>query len=301
MDLRDKVVFVTGANGFVGTYVVRRLLDEGMRIRALVRSPEAAAALERMGVSAQVGELSNTSAHKAGVHGAYAVVHIAATSTEDMAEARRVNQESTASLVEAALAAGCGRFVHISTIGVYPLKERSGVIDEASPMVTSGDAYSVTKAEADRIVSAAASRGLFTVILRPAVIFGVHPTSFWGTAVPKLIAEGKFPLVDEGRTTFGYLHISSLVDAVVTSLRTEDERLKGEVFHIVDGHAEWRRYTQPFLAKSPLPSLSADDLPGLFSFRGSFSNEKAQRLLGFVPRDIFDSSIEEMVRALPGA
>jgi nucleoside-diphosphate-sugar epimerase len=300
MELRDKVVFVTGANGFVGTHVCRRLADEGMRVRALVRSPEAAAELQRMGVGARVGELTDEGAQAAVVRGAFAVVHTAATPAEDMAEARRVNVEATAMLVEAAIAAGCERFVHISTVSVYPLRERSGEVDEGSPMVTSGDAYSVSKAEADKVASAAADRGLFTVILRPAVILGVHPRSFWGTIFPKLIAEGKFAHVDEGRTRLGYLHVSSLVDAVVASLRTEDERVKGQAFNIVDGHAEWRRYTQPFI-QSPLPSLSPDQLPGFLSFRGSFSNEKAQRLLGFAPRDIFDSSLEEIVRASPKA
>ena len=300
MELRGKTVFVTGANGFVGTYVAERLVKEGLRVRALVRSPEAAAELQRRGVEAILGELTDKDALPAAARGADLVVHCAATGAHDLEEARRVNVEATATLAEAALAEGCERFVHISTVGVYPLREREGVLDEDSPMVTGGDAYSVTKAEGEQVVSAAAARGLRAVILRPAVILGVHPSSFWGTVFPKQIAAGQFVHVDEGQTRLGYLHISTLVEAVVRALQTDDERVIGQVFNIVDGHATWESYTRHF-RKSPLPSVSSDRVPGFFSFRGSYATEKAERLLGLAPRDVFEASLEEIVRALPQA
>lgn len=81
MELRDKVALVTGANGFVGTYVARRLLEEGMRVRALVRSPEAAAELQRMGVEVPVGELTDRGAQEVAVRGVNVVVHAAATAS----------------------------------------------------------------------------------------------------------------------------------------------------------------------------------------------------------------------------
>jgi nucleoside-diphosphate-sugar epimerase len=296
MELRDRVAFLTGANGFVGTYVAERLRQEGMRVRALVRRPEAQRELERMGVETVLGELTDARALAAAVGGAHCVVHCAATPAQDLAEARRVNTESTAVLAEAALAAGCERFVHISTIGVYPLRNREGVVEESSPLATAGDAYTLSKAEGERAVSAAAARGLKAVIFRPAVILGVHPSSFWGTQVPRLLAAGQFPQVDGGRGQLSYLHVSSLVEAMVLSLRTE--AAVGQAFNIIDGRTLWHRYTD-FFATGPLPALTPEQAPELLSFRGSFSVEKAQRVLGWKPRDVFDSSMAEIVRALP--
>ncbi|KFE69092.1 NAD-dependent epimerase/dehydratase family protein [Hyalangium minutum] len=296
MELRDKGVLVTGANGFVGSYVVQRLLTEGMRVRAVVRKPEAQAELERAGVEVLLGDITDARVQEAAVRGVSCVVHTAASAAPELPEARRVNTQATASLAEAALAAGCQRFVHISTVAVYPLRNRSGVVEEAVPLLTSGDAYGLSKAEAEQALNAVAAKGLSTVILRPGAILGVHPTSTWGAVFPPFIAEGKFPHVDDGNTTMGYLHISSLTEAVVLALRAD--QASGQTFNIIDGHVPWYRYTRPF-ARGTLPSHDADQVPEFLSFRGRFSNEKAQRVLGFVPRNVFESSIEEIVRAQP--
>jgi nucleoside-diphosphate-sugar epimerase len=296
MELRNKIVLVTGANGFVGTYVAERLRDEGMSVRALVRRPEAQAELARMGIEALLGELTDARAVENALRGVHYVVHCAATDASDIAEARRVNAQATATLAEAALAAGCERLVHISTVAVYPLQSREGVVEEDAPLVTEGDAYSVSKAEAEHAVNAAAARGLRTVILRPAVILGVHSTSMWGSRAPKLIAAGQFPQVDGGQGSLGYLHISSLAEAVVRALRMDEA--VGRTFNIVDGHVRWHQYLD-FFKTGSLPSLPPEQAPGFLSFRATFSVENARRSLGFVPRDIFESSMAEIIGALP--
>jgi nucleoside-diphosphate-sugar epimerase len=296
MELRDKVVLVTGANGFVGTYVSQRLLTEGMRVRALVRNPAARAELERAGIEVLLGDFTEARVQEAAVRGAHCVVHTAATAAPELAEARRVNAQATASLAEAALAAGCQRFVHISTMAIYPLRNRQGTVEEAAAMHAGGDSYAVSKVEAEKAVNAAAAKGLPTVILRPAVILGVHPTSTWGALFPPFVAEGKFPHVDEGKTILPYLHISSLADAVVRALRVD--AAAGQTFNILDGHVPWHRYTR-FFAQDALPSHDPEQVPEFLSFRGSISNEKAQRVLGFVPRETFESSMEEIVRSQP--
>ncbi|HEU4534573.1 MAG TPA: NAD(P)-dependent oxidoreductase [Polyangiaceae bacterium] len=298
MELRNRTALVTGGNGFVGAYVVRRLLEEGMRVRALVRSPAAGDELRARGAEVRLGELTDATAHAAAVAGVDVVVHCTATGTADLAEARQVNAAATASLAEAALAAGCERFVHLSTVAVYPLQGRDGPVGEDLPLVSEGDAYSLSKAEGERAIGAAIARGLRAVILRPVVIFGVHPTSFWGTRTPAAIAAGQFVHVDEGRTRLGYVHISSVVEAVVRALRSDDPAVLGEAFNLVDGHASWSEYTRHFSA-GPLPSLPADQAPGFLSFRGSYAHQKAERLLGLVPRPRFEEYLDEIVRALP--
>jgi len=131
--------------------------------------------------------------------------------------------------------------VHISSVAVYPLRERGGVVEEDSPLVTQGDPYSLTKVEAERALNGVAARGLRTVILRPPLILGVHPSSYWGTRYPQVIAAGQFPQVDGGRTTVGHVHISSLTEAVILALRVDGA--VHQAFNIVDGHQPWHRYT----------------------------------------------------------
>ena len=297
MELREKVVLVTGANGFVGTYVARRLREEGMRVRVLVRRPEARDELARSGVEALLGEVTDARARQEAVRGAHGVVHCVATNAQELDEARRVNVETTAALAEAALGAGCERFVHLSSVAVYPLRERDGVVGEDSPLVTQGDTYSLTKAEAERALNGVAARGLRTVILRASLILGVHPSSYWGTRYPQVIAAGQFPQVDGGRATLGHVHISSLTEAVVLALRVDGA--VHQAFNIVDGHQPWHRYTDYFVGTRSLPQLPAQQAPAFLSFRGRYSVDKARRVLGFVPRDTFASSMDEIIRSLP--
>jgi len=296
MDVRNKVVLVTGASGFVGTYVCQRLIAEGARVRALVRRPEAVPEVERLGAETVLGDITDARVQEAAVRGAHVVVHGAFSDASDLAEARRVNAEATGRLAEAALAAGCERFVHISTVAVYPTREREGAVDETSPLLVEGETYPQTKAEAERALNAVMARGLEAVLLRPAVILGVHPSSIWGSRIPAAIAAGHFPQVDGGRPRFGYVHITSLAEAVVLALRVD--AAVGEAFNIVDGHASWNQYTQAF-RKGPLPELPPDQAPEFLSFRGSFPTDKARRVLGFEPRECFESSMEEILRALP--
>ncbi|WP_437722107.1 NAD-dependent epimerase/dehydratase family protein [Sorangium sp. So ce861] len=295
MKMKGKVVLVTGANGFVGHYVVKRLCEEDMRVRALVRRPDAQAELAAMGAETVLGEVTEQRAREEAVRGAQYVVHCAASPSSDLHEARRVNVEASAALAEAARAAGCERFVHISTIAAYQLRNREGALDEAAPLDTEGDAYAASKAEGEQALSEVAARGLPTVVLRPAAIFGVHPTSSWGSRLPMAVAAGQFPLVDGGETTMGYLHISSLVEAVVRALRIDEA--VGQAFNIVDGHFRWREYTG-FFSTGALPAATAEQVPAFMSFRGSFSTEKAQRVLGLAPRDSFASSMAEITGAL---
>ncbi len=296
MELKDKIVLVTGASGFVGTYVARGLREQGVRVRALVRRPEARAELERLGVETVLGDLTDARSVEAAVRGTQAIVHCAVQALVDVSEARRVNVEGTRTLAQAALATGCERFVHISTVAVYPLRDREGSVDESLPLADDKDAYSITKIEAEREVEEAAARGLRTVILRPPVILGVHPSSYWGTHVPKGIAAGQFAQVDEGRRPLSYVDVRSLVDAVIRALRVDEA--VGQTFNISDGHTPWHRYTDLFKT-GPLPSVSSAQLPAFMSFRGTLSTEKAQRVLGWTPRDTFDSVMAEVVRALP--
>jgi nucleoside-diphosphate-sugar epimerase len=266
---------------------------EGAKVRAIVRRREAAGELEREGVETALGDLADASALRAAAQGARAVVHVAATASEDGAEALRINAEATALLAEAALAAGCERFVHISTIAAYDVRGLD-VVGEEAPLV-SGDiwwSYATSKAEGDRAVSSAMARGLHAVILRPGVVLGAHPTSTWGNLMPRAIAAGQFPLVAGGGGTFPYVHVENFVDAVLASLRREEA--VGQAFNIIDGQTTWGRYIDVF-RKGPLPPAPEHPMFSFFACGCSFPSDKARRLLGYSPTRTFDEAMAETV------
>ena len=127
-----RLVAITGATGFAGRHAVPELLRRGVRLRALVRTPEAA------GLPAAVevikGDVNDRDAVKALLSGADAVVHLAgALAALDRQDYFRVNEAGTEILAGAALAAGTRRFVHVSSLAarepqlsLYGASKRAG-------------------------------------------------------------------------------------------------------------------------------------------------------------------------------
>lgn len=289
MDLQVKVALVTGANGFVGHYAVRRLLQEGMRVRAIVRRPEAAGELTAMGVETVLGDVTSAEDCLKAAQGANLIVHCAATPNPDLTEARKVNVDATRCLLDAAKAAGVERFIHISTGGVYK-DERPPVLDESYPLVEEGSTYAVTKAEADMAVFAAAAQGLKAAILRPTIILGIHPTSTWGSKVPRAIASGKFKLAAGGMGAFNYVHVENLAEAIVLAARNDQS--SGKAYNVNDGCTTWKAYADHFRT-GDLPDVPAAEAPVGLLWTGQFSNEKIVRELGYRPVCNFEAAMAQ--------
>lgn len=171
---------VTGATGTVGHAVAAQLVAGGAEVRALVRDVERAKTLLPAGVEPVAGDVINPSSVAAAVAGCERVFHAAGLPEQwrlDPGDFQRVNVEGTANVVDACLAHGVSRLVYTSTIDVFawtpglPFDESR--ID-ATPRPT---VYERSKQEADRLVVAALERGLDTVFLHPAAVYGPAPVA----------------------------------------------------------------------------------------------------------------------------
>jgi NADH dehydrogenase len=169
-------ILVTGGTGFVGPKVVHALRAQERDVRALVRDRRRAATLEAWGCELALGDVTDPDSLRAAVDGADVVVHLVAIITGSPGAFRRVMEEGTRSLVEAARAGGAKRFVLMSALGVAP---------ETRDLVP----YYHAKWEMERDVAAS---GIEHVIFRPSFVFGrdggVLPTFVrqvrWSPVVP---------------------------------------------------------------------------------------------------------------------
>jgi uncharacterized protein YbjT (DUF2867 family) len=150
-------IAITGATGFVGKAVLRRLLRRGHEVRALVRQQGRSGSLCDLGaVECIAGSLDDQDAVRALVAGTDAVIHLVGIIVEKGPQTfQRVHVEGTARLAAAARAAGVPRFVHMSALGARP--------------DAGATTYHRTKAAGEDVVRGA---GLSPVILRPALIAG---------------------------------------------------------------------------------------------------------------------------------
>jgi len=287
---------VTGATGFVGSRVARRLAALGSRVRAIVRRAGSAPDLAGAGIEEIEGDFAGRDvAHRAAA-GADLVVHCAATSGPDLEPVRRVNAEGTRAMVEAALAAGCRRYVHISTCSVYRT-DGFALVNEEAPLKETGDPYGVTKAEADKVVLDGAARGLPAVILRPGAILGVHATSTWAIKMPVRVRDRQIKLTIDGRNTVPYVHVEDLVDAVLLALGSE--RAIGRVYNAVDGHMTWKNYTDEirgWFGTPPLEVVPKDQVPDGGYWTGNFDATRIRAELNYAPRRTYAEGMAEAGR-----
>ena len=218
-------VLLTGATGTVGHALAQRLVADGRRVRALVRSPRRAQTLLGEGVEPVPGDVTDRASIAAALEGCAAVFHAAGLPEQwrlDPGDFHRVNTEGTRNLVEAALASGVERFVYTSTIDVFAWTP-GGRFDESSldPELRPTH-YERSKQDADRIVTAALDEGLPAVFLHPSAVYGPAPVLAAGLndfiarlarrKIP-LLLPGGMPVVHAADVAEG--HVRAAADAPV--------------------------------------------------------------------------------------
>jgi dihydroflavonol-4-reductase len=168
---------VTGGTGFVGSHVVRALVDDGVSVRALARSGSDRRALAGLPVEVVTGDLTEPASLAAALVGVEVLYHVAADYrlwAPDPAVLYRVNVDGTRALLRAAEAAGVSRVVYTSSVGTLGLLADGRPATEETPVRLEdmvGD-YKRSKFLGEREAEAAAARGLPVVIVNPSAPVG---------------------------------------------------------------------------------------------------------------------------------
>jgi len=170
-----KPALVTGATGFLGWHVARRLVERGWRVRTLVRPGSQVRELE---LEAVPGDLRDPASVERAVSGCAIVFHVAADYrlwTPHPAEMFRSNVEGTRHLIQAARTCGVERVVYTSTVGVIGIP-RTGLGDEETPVRFRDmvGPYKRSKYLAEVVAMEAGRSGLPVVIVNPTAPIGDH-------------------------------------------------------------------------------------------------------------------------------
>jgi len=274
-------VVVTGASGHLGANLVRCLSAQNRRVRALVRA--GAEALDGLAVERMTGDVLDPASLARSFAGAGTVFHLAgkvSTGCDPAAEVRVVNVTGTKNVVEACVAAGVGRLVHMSSIQALAVAAGKAEIDETGPLIVGTDrsrgVYDHTKAEAERLVLAAADQGLSAVVLNPTAVIG--PYDFQRSPMGRVLlalALGRLPALVAGAAC-DFVDARDVAEAALLA-ETRGQSgaryiLSGTRLSLVDLARRWSditgRRAPRFVAPMALARLSAPLAPWLARLAG---------------------------------
>jgi nucleoside-diphosphate-sugar epimerase len=290
-----RTVLVTGVSGHVAGAMADRLAAGGLRVRVMVRTPAQARIAVQAGWQPVTGDLAAPGSLGASVDGADLVVHAAAYLGKDKDLAQAVNVEGTRQLAQAALAAGAGRFVHISTMSVHGDPQPDGLEEDSPLAIGAAHPYVATKAAAEVALDTVRSRGLPTVVLRPGAICSLV-NSQWGDELVARLRQSGWPAACHPGDVIPWVHTGDLAE--MTWLAATHPAAGGETFLAVDRCVAIRDYFVPIMTALGQTFTAPDRDPVVSRCRIG----KIRTVLGYVPRRAFGQTIAgltALARSMP--
>ena len=269
-------VLVTGAGGFLGGTLMRRLVQEGARVRAGVRripnNP-------LPGVDFLAGDLGDPEFVEVLVAGVDIVFHVGAAMKGGAADFQRGTVVGTRNVIDACLKHNVQRVIYVSSMSVLEQAVRhAGKVTETWPLEPHPEqrgAYTQTKLEAERMVLAAAQdRGLPVFVIRPGMIFGpgAEPSSPAGS----FAMFGRWIVVGSGSLALPLVYVDDVVDALL--LGSSRPGLEGKLVNLVDpAVVTQREFVQ--IVRGAKPNIKVSYVPKFVLMTAAVGIEALGRML----------------------
>jgi nucleoside-diphosphate-sugar epimerase len=317
-------VLVTGANGFIGSHLVRKFISEGHDVSGLVRTTSDLSLIDNTNLSLVYGDITDRSSLAKSLEGADILIHNAGLASDwgSLAAFRQVNVEGTKNVAKVAAECGVRRIVYMSTAAVHGFNHTAPVCenDPVNPVFN----YSISKLEAENwLFSFAKKTDIEVSAVRPGNVFGPDDHTFIRKYIDGMLT-GRIAYVNGGRSFTCPTYVGNLVDAVY--LAAFHRKAAGEVFIVTDGlEITWKQFTETIAEKLGIrgPGISiplgiglaaaffAENLYRLSGIKHAplitkyrmynagtnyhFSINKAEKVLGFSPGTGFEEAVDKTV------
>lgn len=309
-------IFVTGANGFIGSHLVPVLLQRGHSVTCLVRDPHKAAKLAATGATLVAGDITQRESMREPMRGSEAVFHLAGWYTignRDKARMRAINVDGARHTLELAAELGVPRIIHTSTVGVFG-NTRGQIPDESYRVgiEAMGSEYERTKWMAHyEVAEALQKQGAPVIIIQPGGVTGAGDTSPH-VSVFELFLQ-RMPVMFGEKSGLTFAHVDDIAEGHVLAM---EKGQPGENYILAGPSLTYRQIFEELEKVSGIPAtklwapgwlaagmarvaglfeslgarmpLSAEALGSLSDYTFWGSAEKAKRELGWQPRPIED-------------
>ena len=294
MITKESTILVTGATGFIGSYVLRQLEAEGYtKLRALHRpgSPTDLVESVQLNIDWREGDLLDFHSLEEAIQGVDAIIHTAAMVSfhgSDRTDLMEVNVEGTRHLVNLAIHYQLKKFIHISSVAALGRKLEHNIISEDTEWQSSvfNSNYAKSKQLAEMEVWRAFAEGLSVAILNPANVLGA---GFWDQGTPRTFRQiaGGFRYYTEGMT--GYVDVR---DVARLSVRLLQLPIEGRRFIASENDYTYQEVFQ-LIAKAldaPAPSIRVKSWMIPFARMSDWIKSRIKGRRPFLSREIVRNS-----------
>ena len=242
---------VTGATGFLGSYIAQKLIKEKRPVRALVRKSSDTSFLDTLGVEKFVGDLSDPASCQAACEGVETIYHAAAKVGDwgPWDQFQKHTIDATTNLAQAAQNAKIHRFLHISSISAYGHPNgKNLVLDETAPLgvnVHRWSYYTIAKVAVEKMLWQMHQQHDFPLtVIRPSWIYGPRDrTSI--ARLHRIISSGKIKILGKGDNRLNTIFAGNIADACL--LAADKDIALGQAYNISnDGPIAQKKYLTKF-------------------------------------------------------
>ena len=295
-------VVVTGGGGFIGRFVVEKLVEKGYSVVSLDISPSPFKPHPR--IQHHVVDITNTHALNK-IFAKYkpeAIIHLAALLADacerDPVRATRVNIDATQDLIELSITHGVSRFVFISSASVYHPDSPEPVKEEYAGKPVSY--YGVTKYTGELIGLWYARQGLIDFrVLRPTVVFGPGrfrgPSAEYSSLIIENALRGEKVVVKNPEDMVNYIYVRDVAEALILLL--EAEKAPSRVYNAGGFACKVIEFVD--LVKKYIPTLKYEISPQpTVRYPAVVDDSRARSELGWSPKYLYERAIEDYLETV---
>lgn len=211
-------IFMTGATGYIGRAVARRLAADGHELRALVRPTSDLSRLDGIEVATFTGDVTDRISMREGMSGCDAVVHLAAELDfgAPLGRMAAINAGGSDNVASLAYKLGVGRLVAVSSVAALGGSPDDGSPgDEDSPRREPPMNYGRTKRAGDLAIAEWAKRGLAVDTVHPSLVYGPPGKKEGANYFLRRVALGRVPALVAPDNRSSWVHLDDVVEAMV--------------------------------------------------------------------------------------
>jgi nucleoside-diphosphate-sugar epimerase len=299
--MTSKRVLVVGGAGYVGSQLVKRMVEQDIPTRVLDTFWFGEHTLREIHpLEILKGDMRDLSVVREALSGVDTVIHLACISNDPSFDlnpslGKSVNLDSFLPFLNECQLVGVRRFIYASSSSVYGIKREPSVTEDLTlePLTD----YSRYKAECERILLEGFSDRLVACVVRPATVCGFSSRQRFDLVVNILTASaltrGAITLMG-GSQYRPNLHIEDMVDCYLSLLSSEDKKIRNQIFNVGGDNLQLSQIAESVREvvsrNIPINVTETDDLR---SYR--IESGKIEKVIGFVPKRSVRDAIEDLV------